>query len=98
MTISDAERVEVEAISALDSVAFDMGESSLADIADTAWELDQGLVDSGTIEVHAVAESDGRKAHVDTSAHSCGRVEGGDRIALVARRPCRTDVVHCVAE
>lgn len=57
------------------------------------------LVDNGTIEVRAVAESDVTKARVGTTgAESCGRVEGGGRIALAARRPCRADVAHCVAE
>lgn len=76
-----------------------MGKPSLADIADTAWELGPGLVDKGTIEVRAVAERHVVEAHVGTTdADSCGKVEGGGRIALAARRPCRIDVVHCVAE
>lgn len=98
MTILDAEEVVVEARPASGSAACDIGESSLADIADMAWELDQELADNDTIAVRAAAENDVTKAHVGTSADSCGRVEDGGRTALVAHRPCRTDVVHYVAE
>lgn len=70
----------------------------MADIDDKAWELGQELADNDTIAVRAVAGSDVRKARVGTSADSCDRVEGDGRIAPVGHRPCRTDVVHCVAE
>lgn len=63
-----------------------------------AWELGLEVADKETIEVRAVAESDVKKAPVDTSADSCGKVGGGGQIAAVAHRPCRTDVVHCGAE
>ena len=98
MTILDAEGVEIEAKLALDWAACDIGEPSLADTADIAWELGQELADNDTIEVHAAADSDVTKARVGTSADSCDRVEGGGQIAPVAHRPYRADVVHCVAE
>ena len=63
-----------------------------------AWELGQEPADNDTIGVRAAAESDGTKAYVGTNADSCGRVEGDGQIAPVAHRPCRTDVVHYVAE
>lgn len=98
MRILDAEGAEVEAKSASDWAACDIGESSLADTADMAWELGQEPADNDTIEVHAAAENDVTKARVGTGADSRGRFEGGGQIAPVAHRPCRADVVHCEAE
>lgn len=96
--ISDAEEAEVEAKLASDLAACDIGEPSLADTADMAWEPGQELADNDTIEVRAAAENDVTKARVGTGADSCGSVEGGGRIAPAARTPYRVDVVHCVTE
>jgi hypothetical protein len=97
-TESYAEVGGVESSLAEDWVVFDMTDSSLARIADRAGESDQDLVDNGTIEVDAVAESGVMKACAGTRADSCGTSGGDGQIELEARRPYQTDVVHCVAE
>jgi hypothetical protein len=97
-TESHAEVGGAESSLAEDWVVFDMTDSSSARIVDRAGEPDQDLVDNGTIEVDAVAESGEMKAYAGTRADSCGTSGGDGRIALDARRPYQTDVVHCVAE
>lgn len=97
MVKSDAEVVAVEATLARDLTALDTKEPS-ADTADRALELEQTLVDNDTIEVHAAVESDVMMAPVGMDTDTCGKIAGSGRVALVGRRPCRIDAVHCVAE